>query len=66
MKITLCNVFPLRCNVYPMLFGKSIACIAIHVGIIKVIQILRPYGAGSVVRETIFILSTSEMSYGVD
>jgi len=44
--------FLLRCNVFPVLFGKSTACIAIHVGIIMLLQILRPYGAGSIVRCT--------------
>ena len=46
----LCHAFLLRCNAFPLLFGKCIACIAMHVGITMVLQLLRPYGAGSVVR----------------
>jgi len=48
--MALCIAYLLRCNASPMPFGKSIACIAMHMGVVIGLQIFRPYGAGSVVR----------------
>ena len=49
-------IFLLRCNVSVLLFGKCIACIAIHVGVAMELQMFRPYGAGSVARESLFVV----------
>lgn len=40
--VALCHAFPLRCNVSVLLFGKSIACIAIHVGLAMALQLFSP------------------------
>ena len=52
-------IFLFRCKVSVMLFGKSIACIAIHLGIVRGLQILRPYGAESGLRCSLFVARCS-------
>ncbi len=39
-------IFLLRCKVSPLLFGKGISCIAMHVGVAMGLQMFRPYRAG--------------------
>jgi len=53
--ISLCHAFLLRCNVSVVLFGKGIACIAIHLALAIELQMFSPYGAGSVNRCSLFV-----------
>ena len=63
-EIALCHDFPLRCNVSVLLFGKSIACIAIRVGVVMELQMFSPYGAGNVVRCSCVVVR--EMRWNAD
>jgi len=49
--VALCNAFLLRCNASPLLFGKSIACIAVHVGLPWCYKYFAPTGL-----ETLFVV----------
>ena len=57
--IVLRDTFAMRCNASPLLFGKSIACIAIRVGVAMGLQMFRPYGAGDGVRCSLIVIRCS-------
>jgi len=68
LETALCHAFLLRCNAFPLLFGKCMVCIAPDLRILMFYKYYAPTvrEALFVVRETIVMLSASETSHGVD